>query len=91
MADRIARQVVVHGLVQGVFFRDSARREAREAGVAGWIRNAADGTVRAYVEGTPAAVERVLAFLRHGPPDASVTEVEVTEVPPEGMAGFRIE
>ena len=47
MTDTVARHVVVHGRVQGVFFRDSCRREAQHAGVAGWVFNASDGTVHA--------------------------------------------
>jgi acylphosphatase len=88
MPDRVARRVVVHGRVQGVFFRDSTRQVAREAGVAGWVSNADDGTVRAYLEGAPGAVERVVAFMRAGPPGATVTAVDVADAVPEGAAGF---
>jgi acylphosphatase len=90
MAERIARRVVARGVVQGVFFRDSTRREARSAGVHGWVRNASDGTVQAHLEGPPEAVERVLAFMRDGPPDATVENIEVMDVPPEGTDGFEI-
>ena len=54
-------RVVVHGHVQGVFFRDSVRRTARERGVAGWVRNRRDGTVEAVFEGEPDAVEAIVA------------------------------
>jgi acylphosphatase len=90
VADRVARRVVVHGQVQGVFFRDSTRQAAREAGVAGWVTNADDGTVRAYLEGAPSAVDRVVAFMRVGPPAATVTAVDVADAVPEGAQVFRV-
>lgn len=89
-AARIRRRVVVHGLVQGVFFRDSTRREADRLGVAGTVRNEADGTVRADIEGPPEAVERMLAWLRHGPPRAHVSGIDVLPQPPAGARGFTV-
>ncbi len=88
--DRIGRRVVVHGRVQGVFYRASTRREAQDAGVAGWVRNAEDGTVHAHVEGAPEAVERMLAWMRRGPRHAQVDRVEVQVADPEGHAGFAV-
>jgi acylphosphatase len=88
--DRVRRRVVVHGRVQGVFFRDTTRRIALEAGVAGWVRNAPDGTVEAVLEGDANAVERVAAFCRRGPAGAVVEDVEVTDEEPEGLRGFQI-
>lgn len=85
-----AVEVVVHGRVQGVFFRDSCRAEAQRAHVAGWVRNEPDGTVRARLEGDREAVGRVLAWARHGPPHAEVEHVEVDEVAPSGVAGFSV-
>jgi acylphosphatase len=86
----IARRVVVHGRVQGVFFRDSTQREASSAGVAGWVRNRPDGTVEALFEGDEAAVERMLTFVREGPGHADVNDVDVHEVEPEGLSGFDV-
>jgi acylphosphatase len=80
--------VVVHGHVQGVFFRDTVRRSARERGVAGSIRNRPDGAVEAVFEGPPEAVDALVALCRTGPPHARVDRVEVTEEPPEGLSGF---
>ncbi len=54
---QVRRRVVVHGNVQGVFFRDSTEEEASSAGVGGWVRNRDDGTVEAHFEGDRAAVE----------------------------------
>jgi len=86
-----ARRVVVRGRVQGVFFRDSCAGQARGAGVAGWIRNRADGTVEAWFEGRPQAVENLVTWCRQGPRHAEVTDVEVAAVSPAGLEGFRIQ
>jgi acylphosphatase len=74
--------VVVHGDVQGVWYRGSMQREARRLGVGGWVRNNFDGTVEAELEGDPAAVEALVAWSRHGPSLARVTRVEVDRLPP---------
>ena len=76
--------------MQGVFFRDSARREAEKIGVAGWITNTSDGTVEAVFEGTDDAVEAMLGFCREGPGGADVEQVEVSEEEPEGLDGFSV-
>ena len=83
-------RVRVRGRVQGVFFRESTRRAALEAGVAGYVRNMPDGSVEAAFEGAPDAVGRLLAFACTGPPDAEVDEVDVTDEPPEGLSGFSV-
>lgn len=84
------RHVVVHGGVQGVFFRDSARDEAERQGVAGWVRNREDGAVEAVFEGAPQAVERLVDWCRSGPSSADVEDVEATEEEPEGVSGFQV-
>lgn len=84
------RRVVVHGFVQGVYFRDTTRRLALRAGVVGWVRNNWDGTVEAVFEGEPEAVERLVDFCRHGPRGAVVERVEAYEEEPEGLRGFVI-
>jgi acylphosphatase len=86
----IRRRAVVHGDVQGVFFRDSARSAAEKADVAGWIANKPDGTVEAVFEGDDDAVESMLAFCREGPARADVERVEVSEEEPEGLNGFEV-
>jgi acylphosphatase len=86
----IRRRVIVRGLVQGVFFRDSARRLAQRHGVSGWVANRADGAVEAVFEGEADAVERLVAFSRKGPRGAEVKSVEVTEEEPEGLSGFSV-
>lgn len=86
----VARLVVVSGEVQGVFFRDRMRREAARRGVAGWVRNRADGTVQAHLEGEPDAVAAVVLWARTGPRHATVEDLVVTTVEPAGFDGFAI-
>jgi acylphosphatase len=86
----IRRRVVVSGRVQGVWFRDSCRREAQRLRVAGWVRNCEDGRVEAVFEGPPDDVAALVNWSQRGPAYAEVTGVEVTDEPPEGVAGFRI-
>ncbi len=86
----IRRRVTVHGQVQGVFFRDSARRLAEQHGVTGWIRNAPDGTVEAVFEGDEERVDRLVRFCHEGPRGAVVERVDVSEEEPEGMTGFSV-
>ncbi len=82
--------VVVRGFVQGVWFRESCRREAERRDVAGWVRNRMDGAVEAVFEGPTAAVAEMVAWCRLGPPHAEVSGVDVTEEAPEGLVGFRV-
>jgi acylphosphatase len=86
----IRRRVVVHGFVQGVLFRDTVRRRAVGAGVAGWVRNNRDGTVEAVFEGDPDAVERLVEVCRRGPSGARVDRVDVLEEEPERLSGFSV-
>jgi acylphosphatase len=86
----VRRRVIVRGLVQGVFFRDSTRRLAHQHGVSGWVANRADGAVEAVFEGEGDAVERLVAFSSKGPRGAQVESVEVTEEEPEGLSGFAV-
>ncbi len=90
MAERIRRRVVAHGRVQGVFFRDTTRREAGKRGVAGWVTNRGDGSVEAVFEGDPEAVEALVAFCRSGPGSATVERLDVSEEEPEGLEGFEV-
>ncbi|AYY11911.1 acylphosphatase [Actinobacteria bacterium YIM 96077] len=89
-ASVIRRRVVAHGRVQGVFFRDTCRREAARNQVSGWVRNVPDGSVEAVFEGPPEGVEAMVAWAHEGPPAAKVERVDVTEEPVEGNDGFRI-
>ena len=84
----IRRRVIVSGRVQGVFFRETTRHLAEQAGVAGWVRNRPDGTVEAVFEGEADAVERLVEASRTGPPMAEVADLEVIEEAPESLCGF---
>ena len=86
----IRRRVVVHGRVQGVFFRDTTRRMARSRGLAGWVRNLPDGTVEAVFEGEPDVVESMADWCGQGPRGASVERVELADEEPEGLTGFEV-
>ena len=86
----VARKVRVHGRVQGVFFRDTCRREAEERGVVGWVSNEPDGSVAAWFEGDEAAVETMLGWCREGPPHARVQRVDVSDAEPEGLSRFAV-
>lgn len=86
----VASRVVVHGDVQGVFFRDACREEAERAGVTGWVRNRSDGAVEALFEGEPDAVARLCRWCETGPSHAHVDSVDVTEEDERGLEGFDV-
>ncbi len=83
---------VVRGRVQGVGFRWFVEREAHTLGIAGWVRNRADGTVEVLAMGTREQLSQLHSRLRQGPRAARVDKVEVSEAQPvEGLNTFRIE
>ena len=83
-----ARHLIVHGRVQGVFYRDWTVRTARELGLSGWVRNLTDGTVEAHCEGSDKAVDALIAAMHEGPPAARVDRIEAREVEQQGLDGF---
>ena len=84
------RRVVVHGQVQGVFFRDSVRERAESRALAGWVRNRDDGAVEAVFEGTEDDVDALVRFCHEGPRGADVERVDVVDEDPLGDDGFAI-
>jgi acylphosphatase len=86
----VRKRVIVHGRVQGVFFRDTTRRMAESRGVSGWVRNNPDGSVEAAFEGEEDAVEEMVRFAHEGPRGATVEHVDVVDEDPEGLTGFRV-
>lgn len=78
MADNVNVKVIIHGRVQGVFFRKETQMEAHRIGVTGWVRNKADGSVEALFEGTRQNVETMLEWCETGPPLSHVTDVNVS-------------
>ena len=82
-------RLVIHGRVQGVFFRVSMRQEAQHLKVAGWVRNRSDGTVEAAVQGEPAAVDAIVRWAQRGPQHAQVARVDIE--PDDGSyTGFEV-
>ena len=82
--------VVVRGDVQGVGYRYTLRMIAADAGASGWVRNRRDGTVEAELEGTPAQVDEVLAWMAEGPPGSRVDDARVTDAVATGTSGFEV-
>lgn len=78
------------GRVQAVFFRYETREKALALGLAGWVRNLADGRVEAAFEGPKDAVETMVAWCREGPAGARVDTVDVRSTQPEGLTSFEI-
>jgi acylphosphatase len=83
--------VIVRGRVQGVFFRRTTVQEAERLGLAGWVKNRADGSVELEAEGSEEALEAFLAFCRRGPEHARVDDLAVRDHPAQGDVGFRVE
>jgi acylphosphatase len=71
------QRLLIHGRVQGVWFRESMRLEAERLNVAGWVRNTLDGSVEAVVQGPAEAVDALVAWAHRGPPQARVDRVEI--------------
>lgn len=84
-------RVRVRGRVQGVFFRVETRDRARSLGLAGWVRNARDGSVEAVFEGEPERVQSMVDWCGRGPSGASVDGVDVEWEAPEGETGFAVD
>jgi acylphosphatase len=88
-AYHLTLHLVIYGQVQGVFYRDSMKREAEMRLVAGWVRNRLDGTVEAVLHGESSAVNAVLLWARRGPEQARVKHVSVNPVD-SPCTGFEI-
>jgi acylphosphatase len=87
---RVRARVVASGVVQGVFFRGSCRREALNRKVVGWVRNNPDGSVEAVFEGSAPEVDALVGWMRQGPRLAQVEVADVTMEELEDLSGFRI-
>lgn len=85
--EKTAKHLRITGRVQGVGFRFYTQRKARELGLAGWVRNCRDGSVEAVIQGSPGAVETMIAWARRGPASAAVAGVQVTDATGD-YAGF---
>jgi acylphosphatase len=79
--DKIRSHLIIQGRVQGVWFRESTRREASSLGVYGWVKNRPDGTVEVLVEGPVEEVKKLVRWCHHGPSSAVVRSVQEKEGP----------
>ncbi len=82
--------MVVHGRVQGVFFRASTQKKAEELGLAGWVKNRPDGTVEIHAEGQQETLEKLIEWCRQGPALASVSSIDLDWINAGGMESFDI-
>ena len=73
---KITRHLRIDGRVQGVGYRAALAAEAESGGISGWVRNRRDGCVEAVVQGSPEAIETLLAWARRGPPGAKVLKLD---------------
>lgn len=89
----VTRQIRISGRVQGVGYREALRAEAERGGISGWVRNRADGSVEALLQGSAEAVERILGWARRGPRMAGVTRLHAGPPAPEfdrAYSGFEV-
>ncbi|MBU4298568.1 acylphosphatase [Patescibacteria group bacterium] len=77
MSEKSRAHIFVSGLVQGIFFRAETQKMARELGVFGWVRNTNKGRVEAIFEGEKERVEKIIAWVKTGPPGAVVKKIDV--------------
>lgn len=87
----MATHLHIVGLVQGVGYRASFEAQARALGLAGWVRNRADGSVEAMVQGAPDAVKKIVAWSKRGPSAASVKEVVVSDADDASLSSGRFD
>ena len=86
----VAVRIKITGMVHGVAFRATMAEVAKDEDVSGWVRNDADGSVEAVLEGREEAVLRVVEWARRGPSRARVDSVGVHSVPTRNLRGFKI-
>lgn len=77
MSEKVRAHIFVSGFVQGVFFRAETQKMAQELDVQGWVKNTEDGRVEAILEGEKERVEKIIAWVKTGPPGAVVKKVDV--------------
>lgn len=85
-----ARRLRIHGLIQGVGYRESMRREAEKLGVSGWVRNRHNGTVEALICGTDDAIAAIITWARIGPRFSNVERVLVENDEVITSVGFTV-
>ncbi len=85
-----AVHIVVHGPVQGVFFRASTQSKASEHSLTGWVRNLPDGTVEIHAEGEKESLDRFIEWCRQGPPAANVQRLDLDWVASQSLSDFEV-
>ena len=85
-----AKHLLIKGIVQGVFYRATAKEVAEKLGVSGWVKNTNEGHVEAMVTGADEALAKFIEWCRKGPPGAMVTALEIKEAGEETFDRFRI-
>jgi acylphosphatase len=91
MTEMLRVTIIAHGRVQGVFYRDSTMRKARELGLVGTVKNLPDGNVQIVAQGSATALEDLIRWAREGPPAAVVSDLEVDfEAPVSGYTDFSV-
>jgi acylphosphatase len=87
----VSANIKINGRVQGVFFRASTQKKARELGICGFVRNEKDGSVYIEAEGEKEAMERFILWCHEGPPGAKVNKVKAINNSPRGFKNFEIQ
>jgi len=90
MSDTVAVHLLVHGRVQGVFYRASTQTTAEGLGLSGWVKNRDDGSVDIHAEGSRERLEELVTWCRNGPPQADVSTIGLCWTEPEGLSSFEI-
>ena len=85
-----AVHILVHGRVQGVFFRASAQARARELNLTGWVKNRVDGAVEIHAEGEKKNLDLFAVWCRKGPPVARVQNLDLERASPQGFNDFDV-
>ncbi len=85
-----AVHIVVHGSVQGVFFRASTQSQASEHSLTGWVRNLPDGTVEIHAEGDKESLDRFIEWCRQGPPADNVQRLDLDWVASQSLSDFEV-
>ncbi len=88
--ERQRTRVLISGEVQGVFFRDSTRQQAKRLNLSGWVTNLPDGRVEAVFEGPPDAIHEAVEWCREGPEHAHVEDISTEHEASEDLAGFEV-
>ncbi|MGY6745049.1 MAG: acylphosphatase [Cecembia sp.] len=84
------RRIKVHGKVQGIFFRKNTQQKALELGLSGWVKNEEDGTVSVEIEGELHSILAMQSWLRLGPPNSEVENIEISQGQEQGYKDFMI-